>query len=339
MEKVFIIAEAGVNHNGSVELAYKLIDAAKEAGVDAVKFQTFKTEKIISKSTMMADYQEDNTGKTETQFDMVKRLELSYEEFRELQKYCNKIGIMFLSTPDEEESLDFLSDELKLPYLKIGSGEVTNFPFLIEIAKKNKPIIISTGMATLGEVEKAINCIREHNDKEMWVLHCTTNYPCPYEEVNLNAMNTIKEALKVRVGYSDHTLGMEISIAAVALGAEIIEKHFTIDNDLEGPDHKASLNPKELKEMVKLIRNVEKGLGNGIKKPNPSEEKIKKVVRRKVVATKALNIGDIITKENIILKRANNGVDAENYNTVLGKKIKVAVEEDFSIHWINIIGE
>lgn len=339
INKTLIIAEAGVNHNGKIEVAYKLIDAAKEAGVDIVKFQTFKTEKIISKSTKMADYQKENIGSDETQFDMVKKLELSYSDFRELKRYCEEIGILFLSTPDEEESLDFLADELDLPYIKIGSGEVTNFPYLIKIAKKSKPIIISTGMSNLGEVEKAIECIRKYNDKELWVLHCTTNYPCPFDEVNLKAMNTIRESFKVRVGYSDHTLGIEVPIAAVAMGAEIIEKHFTIDNFMEGPDHKASLNPLELKAMVTAIRNIEKALGNGIKKPNKSEEIVKNVVRRRIVAKKDLKAGDIITEESFIFKRANEGIFAENYELIKDKRLKKDIKEDFPITWESIIGE
>ena len=240
-KKCFIIAEAGVNHNGKMELAYKLIDAAKEAGVDCIKFQTFKTEKVISKNTEMATYQKENLKNEETQYEMVKKLELSYQNFKDLKDYCQKIGIQFLSTPDEEESLDFLVDQLKMNTIKVGSGELTNYPYLKKIALKNKDIIISTGMSNLAEIEKALECIRKYNNKEITVLHCTTNYPCPMDEVNLLAMNTIKEAFKVKVGYSDHTLGIEVPIAAVALGAEVIEKHFTLDKSMEGPDHKARI--------------------------------------------------------------------------------------------------
>lgn len=340
MNKTFIIAEAGVNHNGKKELAYKLIDSAKEAGVDAVKFQTFKTEKIVSKYTDMAEYQKKNIGeKNETQFEMIKKLELSYSDFKDLKKYCDDIGIMFLSTPDDEDSLNFLSDEVGVEYLKIGSGEITNFLFLEKIAKKNKKIILSTGMSTLGEVEKAINIIKNYNNEKLYILHCTTNYPCPYDEVNLKAMKTIKKAFKVNVGYSDHTLGIEVPVAAVAMGAEIIEKHFTIDNNLEGPDHKASLNPKELKDMVYLIRNIEQALGNGIKKPNKSEEKVKNVVRRKIVAKENLKKNTIIKEENIILKRANYGIESEYLDLILGKKIKEEVKEDCPICWECIIGK
>ena len=306
-KKCFIIAEAGVNHNGDIGLAYKLIDAAKEAGVDCIKFQTFKTEKVISKNTEMASYQKENLQNEDTQYEMVKKLELSHENFKDLKKYCQKVGIQFLSTPDEEESLDFLVNELQMDTIKVGSGELTNYPYLKKIALKNKDIIISTGMSNLSEIERALECIRKYNNKEIIVLHCTTNYPCPKEEVNLLAMNTIKEAFKVKVGYSDHTLGIEVPIAAVALGAEVIEKHFTLDKSMEGPDHKASLDPTELKLMVKSIRNIEKALGNGIKKPNKSEELIKKVVRRRIIIAKDLEKGHILSEEDLEYKRANNG--------------------------------
>lgn len=330
---IFIIAEAGVNHNGSIELAYKMIDAAKEAGVDCIKFQTFKTEKILMEDTKKAEYQEENSIKNETQYEMVKKLELSYKEFKNLKEYCDRIGIIFLSTPDENESLDFLSDELNLDTLKIGSGEVTNYLFLEDVAKKNKKIILSTGMSTLGEVEKAIEIIRKYNNQKLILLHCTTNYPCPMEEVNLKAMLTLKNAFNIEVGYSDHTLGIEVPIAAVALGAKVIEKHFTLDKNLEGPDHIASLEPNELKEMVLKIRNIEKALGNGIKKPNKSEEEIKKVVRRKIITNNSLKKGDIIKKENLILKRSNEGIEAEFIDMVIGRKIKRDIRENKIILW------
>ena len=310
-KRCFIIAEAGVNHNGDIGLAYKLIDAAKEAGVDCIKFQTFKTEKVISKNTEMASYQKENLQNKDTQYEMVKKLELSYENFKDLKNYCQKVGIQFLSTPDEEESLDFLVDKLNMEIIKVGSGELTNYPYLKKIALKNKEIIISTGMSNLSEIERALECIRKYNNKEIIALHCTTNYPCPMEEVNLLAMNTIKEAFKIKVGYSDHTLGIEVPIAAVALGAEVIEKHFTLDKNMEGPDHRASLDPTELKLMVKSIRNIEKALGDGVKKPNKSEELIKKVVRRRVIIARDLEKGHILTEEDLEYKRANNGIEVE----------------------------
>lgn len=333
MKQVFIIAEAGVNHNGDINLAYKMIDAAKEAGVDCIKFQTFKTEKIIMEDAKKAEYQEENSIKNETQYEMVKKLELSYNEFKSLKEYCDRVGIIFLSTPDENESLDFLSDELNLDTIKIGSGEVTNYLFLEDVAKKNKKIILSTGMATLGEVEKAIEIIRKYNNQKLILLHCTTNYPCPMEEVNLRAMLTLKNAFNIEVGYSDHTLGIEVPIAAVALGAKVLEKHFTLDKNLEGPDHIASLEPNELKEMVLKIRNIEIALGDGIKKPNKSEEKIKKVVRRKIVTNNILKKGNIIKKENLILKRANEGIEAEFIDMVIGKKIKKDIDENKILFW------
>ena len=335
-KKCFIIAEAGVNHNGNIELAYKLIDAAKKAGVDCIKFQTFKTEKVISKNTEMATYQKENLKNGETQYEMVKKLELSYQNFRDLKDYCQKIEIQFLSTPDEEESLDFLVDELKMNTIKIGSGELTNYPYLKKIALKNRNIIISTGMSNLAEIEKALECIRKYNDKEITVLHCTTNYPCPMKEVNLLAMNTVKEAFKVKVGYSDHTLGIEVPIAAVALGAEVIEKHFTLDKNMEGPDHKASLNPEELKLMVDGIRNVEKALGDGVKKPNKSEELIKKVVRRRVIIAKDLEKGHILTEEDLEYKRSNNGIDVDFYESVLGKKLVYSKSKEDILEWRDI---
>ena len=332
-QKCFIIAEAGVNHNGDIRLAYKLIDAAKEAGVDCIKFQTFKTEKVISKNTEMASYQKENLQNKDTQYEMVKKLELSYENFKDLKNYCQKVGIQFLSTPDEEESLDFLVDKLNMEIIKVGSGELTNYPYLKKIALKNKEIIISTGMSNLSEIERALECIRKYNNKEIIALHCTTNYPCPMEEVNLLAMNTIKEAFKIKVGYSDHTLGIEVPIAAVALGAEVIEKHFTLDKNMEGPDHKASLNPEELKLMVKSIRNIEKALGDGIKKPNKSEELIKKVVRRRVIIARDLEKGHILTEEDLEYKRANNGIEVEFYESILGKKLVCFKSKEDILEW------
>jgi len=317
---VYIIAEAGVNHNGKIDLAYKLCDAAKKAGVDAVKFQTWKTEKIVAKYTKMADYQEQNTQKSKaSQYDMLKELELSYNDFISLKKYCDKIGIQFLSTPDEEESLNFLCT-LDLPFLKIGSGEVTNIPYLKKIGSKKKHIVLSTGMSTLADVETAYNTLINSGSLSVSLLHCTTNYPCPYNEVNLRAMQTLKSAFKCNVGYSDHTLGIDIPIAAVAMGATIIEKHFTLDKNMDGPDHKASLEPDELKEMVKAIRNIENALGDGIKKPNISEKKISKVVLKSIVANKSIQRGEIFTENNLTIKRTSSGISAKNWDLVLGMK-------------------
>ena len=310
-----------------------MVDEAKKAGVDCIKFQTFKTEKIITKNTKKAEYQEKNTENKETQYEMIKKLELTYDEFRKLKKYCKEKEIIFLSTPDEEESLNFLMDELNMEMVKIGSGEITNYIYLEKIAQKNKPIILSTGMSTLGEVEKALEIIRKYNNQKITLLHCTTNYPCPIEEVNLNAMLTLKEAFKLDIGYSDHTLGIEISIAATALGATVIEKHFTLDKNLDGPDHKASLDPLELTKMVEAIRNIEKALGNGIKQPNASENKIKEVVRRKIIVFKNLKKGHILKEEDLIFKRSNNGIEAEFYKIIIGKKIKRDLKEETIISW------
>lgn len=331
--KIFIIAEAGVNHNGNINLAYKMVDEAKKAGVDCIKFQTFKTEKIITKDAKKAEYQEKNTENKETQYEMLKKLELTYDEFKKLKKYCEEKEIMFLSTPDEEESLNFLIDELNMEIIKIGSGEISNYIYLEKIAQKNKPIILSTGMSTLGEVEKALEIIKKYNNQKITLLHCTTNYPCPIEEVNLSAMLTLKEAFKLDVGYSDHTLGIEIPIAATALGATVIEKHFTLDKNLDGPDHKASLDSLELTKMVEAIRNIEKALGNGIKQPNASENKIKEVVRRKIIIFKNLKKGHILKEEDLIFKRSNNGIEAEFYKIIIGKKIKRDLKEETIISW------
>jgi len=335
-DKVFIIAEAGINHNGDINLAYKLVNVAKEAGVDAVKFQTFKTEKVISKFTEMASYQKKNLSTNESQYEMVKKLELSYKEFKKLKDYCDEIKIMFLSTPDEEYSLNFLVDKLNIPFIKIGSGEVTNLPYLKHIAAKNKPIIMSTGMANLGEVEEAINTIREVNFKvQISLLHCTTNYPTPYEEVNLKAMQTLAAAFKLPVGYSDHTLGIEVPIAAVAMGAKIIEKHFTLDNKLPGPDHKASLEPDELKEMVTVIRNIEMALGDGIKKHNESEIEIMKVARRSLIASRDIKAGEIIKESDIAIKRPGTGILPKFKEVVIGMKLANDIRQDEPFRWEN----
>lgn len=316
---VYIIAEAGVNHNGRLDLALQLCDAAKEAGVDAIKFQTWKTELIISKNTEMADYQKNNLDNDDSQYDMLKKLELSYDNFRLIKDYCDNIGIQFLSTADETESLDFLC-ELGMPLIKLGSGEITNIPYLRYCAKKNMPLIISTGMCNLSDVATAFDVLTEAGAKDITVLHCTTNYPCPMDEVNLRAMQTMKEAFKCKVGYSDHTMGTEIPIAAVAMGAEIIEKHFTLDRNMEGPDHKASLEPQELKYMVDCIRNIEVALGDGIKRPNVSEVKISKVVLKSIVAKSPVKKGDTLTPDNLAIKRAGSGIPATYWDIIIGTK-------------------
>lgn len=321
MSKTYIIAEAGVNHNGQLELAYKLCDVAKEAGVDAVKFQTWKTEEIVTRKAEKAIYQSENTHDAEeSQFDMLKKLELSYEDFKLIQKHCQVIGIDFISTPDEEYSLAFLMEELKLPLIKIGSGEVTNIPYLRQMASYHKPVILSTGMATLAQVATAYDTLLAAGAPEVSILHCTTNYPCPKNEVNLRAMQTMKEAFKCTVGYSDHTMGTEIPIAAIAMGAEIIEKHFTLDRKMDGPDHKASLEPSELKYMVDCIRNIEVALGDGIKRPNKSEVEISNVVLKSIVAKQPVKKGDLLSAVNLSIKRVGSGIPAANWDMLVGTK-------------------
>ena len=330
----FIIAEAGVNHNGKLSLAKKLIDIAKEAGVDAIKFQTFKTEGVMIENVPMAEYQKKNIGKKETQFQMIKKLELSYDDFISLKKYCDKKRIIFLSTPHSEDAINFL-EKLVLAY-KIGSGDLTNLPFLEKIAGKKKPIILSTGMATLSEVKEAVGTIKKAGNNKIILLHCTTNYPCPLEEVNLKAMLTLKKEFNLPVGYSDHTLGVMVPIMAVALGAKVLEKHFTLDKNLPGPDHKASLEPGELKEMVKVIRDTERALGSGIKKPTKSEEKIKKVVRKSVIAKINIPRGAEIKKDMLIIKRPGTGIEPKYLDKVLGRVAKKNIKKDELIIWEKI---
>jgi len=280
----------------------------------------------------MADYQKKNLGKEDSQIEMIKKLELSYKDFEDLKEYCDEKNIIFLSSPFDEESIEFL-DKL-VPYYKIPSGEIVNYPYLKLIAEKNKPIIMSTGMANLSDVEKALDTIYSINqDAEIYLLHCTTNYPAPYEEVNLKAMITLKEAFKLPVGYSDHTLGIEVPIAAVAMGAQIIEKHFTLDRNLPGPDHKASLEPNELKAMVNAIRNIEKALGNGIKKPNKSEKEIEKVVKKKLIATRDIKSGETISEKDIAIKRSNIGLSPDFLEVIIGKKIIKNIKEDEGFTW------
>lgn len=319
MSHTLIIAEAGVNHNGKLDLALKLCDAAKEAGADVVKFQTWKTEKIITRTVSQADYQTENTGKTESQFDMLKRLELSYDDFRKIKAHCDKIGIQFASTADEEESLDFLIS-LGIPFIKIGSGEITNIPYFRIMGSKKLPIIISSGMSTLAEVDVALAELRNAGATDIILLHCTTNYPCPMQDVNLKAMLTLKEAFKIPVGYSDHTEGIEVPVAAVAMGAKVIEKHFTLDRNMEGPDHLASTEPAEFKKMVDSIRNIEKALGTGEKHPTKSEIDISKVVLKRCVASQQIKAGEIFNEKNLTVKRNDKGLPSKYWDLLIGKK-------------------
>jgi N,N'-diacetyllegionaminate synthase len=319
MGKTFIIAEAGVNHNGSYDTAIKLIDAAIEARADAVKFQTWKTELLMTKNSRLAEYQKKSPLESQSQFDLAIGLELSYPQFTRLKKYCDKKDIIFLSTPDEFESAEFLYNLQDI--FKIGSGEITNLPFLRYIGNFNKKIILSTGMAKMEEVKNAVDILISSGTKKenITVLHCTSEYPAPMGEINLNAMRIIADKLKIKVGYSDHSMGVEVPIAAVALGAIVIEKHFTLDRRMEGPDHKASLEPHELKAMVKSIRNIERALGDGIKRPSPSELKNISIVRKSIVATEIIEKGDIFTQNNLTVKRPAHGISPMKWDEVLGK--------------------
>ena len=323
---VYIIAEAGVNHNGDINLAYQLVDAAKAAGVDCIKFQTFKSENLVSHTAQKADYQKAATGDSSQQ-DMLKQLELSFDQFVRLKKYCDEKGICFLSTPFDFESIEFL-DSIDMPFWKIPSGEVTNYPYLVALAKTGKPVVMSTGMCEMREIEDAIRVLRENGTSEIKLLHCNTEYPTPYEDVNLRAMKTLGDAFGVEVGYSDHTKGIEVPIAAVAMGATIIEKHFTLDRNMEGPDHKASLEPQELAQMVDSIRHIEKALGTGDKKPSPSERKNMAVARKSIVAAKRISAGDILTEENITVKRPGSGICPMRWQEVLGTRAVRDFEED-----------
>ncbi|HEY0087600.1 MAG TPA: N-acetylneuraminate synthase [Candidatus Lokiarchaeia archaeon] len=322
----FIIAEAGVNHNGKVGLAKKLVDIAVNAGADAVKFQTYKSEDVVIPKIDSADYSKKNLGKQINQLEMLKAYELDYKDFKIIKEYCDKKRIIFLSTPHSFDAIDFLED--LVPAYKFGSGDITNLPTLIYAAKKDKPIILGTGMSTLNEVEIAINAIKKEGNEKIIALHCTTNYPCPFEEVNLRAMITMQKELDCLIGYSDHTLGINVPIIATALGAKVIEKHFTISKDLPGPDHKASLEPNELKTMVKEIRNTEKILGSFEKKPTESEKKIMKLIRKSIVAKKEIDKGVILKEQMISIKRPGMGIKPYDLLKIIGKKTKKHISKN-----------
>lgn len=323
---VYIIAEAGVNHNGSFDLACKLVDAAKTAGVDCIKFQTFKSKNLVSRNAQKADYQKTTTGDG-SQVDMLKKLELTHNEFLKLKEYCDQVGICFLSTPFDFDSIDFL-DSIDMPFWKIPSGEITNYPYLVALAKTGKPVVMSTGMCDMMEIEAAIKVLRENGTKEIRLLHCNTEYPTPFEDVNLRAMQTMRDTFGLEVGYSDHTKGIEVPVAAVALGATVIEKHFTLDRNLEGPDHKASLESDELSAMVSSIRHIEKALGSGNKTPSPSEKKNIAIARKSIVAKRAIKAGEIFTEENITVKRPGSGISPMRWMEVLGAKASRNFDED-----------
>ncbi len=331
----FIIAEAGVNHNGDIKLAKKLVDMALYAGADAVKFQTFKSEKLVTGYAKMAKYQKDNIGAEDSQFNMLKKLELSYNQFEELKKYCEHKGIIFMSTPFDIESADFLNS-IGLEAFKISSGDLNNIPLLEHIAGFNKPIILSSGMAVLGEIEEAVMSLKNKGIKDIAVLHCTSNYPAALETVNLRAMNTIKDSFNVVGGYSDHTEGITIPIAAAALGANIIEKHFTLDKTMEGPDHKASLEPEELKKMIQGIRNVEISLGSGIKIFTESEISTMQVARKSIVACRYIKKGEIVELEDLDYKRPGNGLSPKYYKELIGKKAVKDINIDEQVTFTSV---
>ncbi len=323
MKKTFIIAEIGVNHNGDVKTAQKLVDAAVDAGVDAVKFQTFKSELVISQNAPKAEYQKKATGENESQLEMVRKLELDENAHKELLQYCQKKGVVFLSTPFDFDSIDLL-DSLGLEIFKIPSGEITNLPYLRKIGTLKKKIILSTGMSDLKEVNKALDILMKAGTSlvNISVLHCNTEYPTPFCDVNLQAMVMMKKKFGMKVGYSDHTLGIEVPIAAVALGAEIIEKHITLDRKMEGPDHRASLEPQEFKQMVQAIRSIEQSLGDGEKKPSCSEKKNIFIARRSIVASSPISKGDVFCEKNITVKRPAAGLSPMKWDKVLGSKAK-----------------
>lgn len=326
---VFIIAEAGVNHNGSLQLAKQLIDVAKEAGADAIKFQTFKADKLVSKSAQKADYQKETTASNESQYEMIKKLELDEKAHHELIAYCKTKNILFLSTPFDHDSIDMLH-KLGMEIFKIPSGEITNLPYLRHIGKLQKEVILSTGMATLAEINDALEILTSSGTlkEKITILHATTEYPCPVDEVNLRAMETIRHTFDIKVGYSDHTKGIYIPIAAVAMGALVIEKHFTLDCTMEGPDHKASLEPSELISMVSAIRIIESALGDGIKQPTPSERKNMSVARKSIVAATSIAQGEVFTAENITIKRPGSGISPMKWDELIGSTASKTYQED-----------
>lgn len=330
-KKTIIIAEAGVNHNGDIHIAKKLVDVAKECGADIVKFQTFQANKLASKHAAMANYQKENLGINESQEAMLKKLALREGEFAELAAYCKETGIRFLSAPFDLDSIRFLNDLQDI--WKIPSGEITNYPCLVEIAKTGKDVILSTGMSTLEEVDAALDVLKANGAGRITLLHCTTNYPTPMKDVNLRAMVTMKTHCGCDVGYSDHTQGIEVPVAAVAMGATVIEKHFTLDRNMEGPDHKASLEPEELKAMVAAIRNIEQALGNGEKKPSESELENIGVVRKSIIAARDIRAGELFTADNLTAKRPGTGISPMRWNDIIGTAAIRNFEKDELIEW------
>lgn len=326
-KQVLIIAEAGLNHNGSLDLAKQLALEAKKAGADIVKYQTAKLDSLVSKHAEMAEYQKKNIGRTMSQKEMLKGLLLSFDDFEELSTYCKSIEIGFLSTPFDIESIELL-DDLGIPFWKIPSGEITNYPYLLKIASTKKPVILSTGMCSIEEVKQSFDLLKANGTKDITLLHCTTQYPTKHEDVNLSAMNTLQSVFGCQVGYSDHTNGIEISLAAVAMGARVIEKHFTLDKGMEGPDHKASLEPDELLQMVKMIRNIELSIGDGVKTPCVSELPNRLIARKSIVAKKRIHKGEIYTDDNLTTKRPGTGINPMRWEEVIGKEANRDYDED-----------
>ena len=324
---VMIIAEAGVNHNGRLNLAKQMVEEAAKAGADYIKFQTFKPDKLVSKYAQKADYQKKTTGNNESQLQMLEKLALSYDDFVELKRYCEQSGIGFLSTPFDEDSIRFL-DSLDMDFWKIPSGEITNYPYLVQIAQTGRDIVLSTGMCEMDEIADAMKVLEESGAGNISLLHCNTEYPTPYEDVNLLAMKQMRTAFKKQVGYSDHTVGIEVPIAAVALGAEIIEKHFTLDKNMDGPDHEASLEPQELAQMVSAIRHIEKSLGDGNKKRTASEQHNVVAVRKSIVAKCEIHKGELFTEKNLTVKRPSNGISPMKWNEIIGTRAKRDFLED-----------
>jgi len=338
-KRTIIIAEAGVNHNGNIDLAFQLIDAAANAGVDYVKFQTFKTDLIVDKSAKKADYQVTSGAANETQYDMIKKLELSYDDFDALRAYCNKRGVKFCTTAADLKSLDVVK-AYDMDFIKIGSGEITNAIYLKKVSEIGKPVLLSTGMANLSEIEFAISILTSGSvdRSQVTVLHCNTEYPTPFEDVNLAAMNTIGNAFKVPVGYSDHTLGIEVPIAAIAMGAKVIEKHYTLDKNMDGPDHAASLDPLELKMMCRAIRNVEQAMkGSGIKLPSPSEKKNMNIVRKSIYSLTSIKKGEVFTEFNTIGKRPGDGISMSRVLEIFGRRAACDIEEGEKLKEAHIV--
>lgn len=333
-QKVFLIAEAGVNHNGDRDRALRLVDAAADAGADAVKFQTFHTEAVVTRRAGMAEYQKQNTGNEETQFAMIKRLELNADDHHALVERAKQRGILLFSTAFDLASVDFLQ-QLNIPVWKIPSGEITNYPYLVRIAGMGKPIIISTGMAMVAEIDEAINVLLQNGAEreQLCILHCNTEYPTPWQDVNLRAMANLGKLFGADYGYSDHTLGTEIPVAAVALGARVIEKHFTLDRNLPGPDHKASLEPDELASMVRAVRNVELALGDGIKRPSASESKNRPIARKSMVAACVIKKGEVFSEHNLAIKRPGDGISPMQWPHLLGRAATRDYDVEDRIEW------